>query len=169
MNIVRALVLAMACCLPAVVVAAAVPTPAQVRAAWRPSDAQLLDRDGVPLQSLRIDMAARRQPWVALADISPGLGRAVLQAEDQRFMAHGGIDFKAAGQAAWDNLFRAQGSRQAHPRGASTITMQLAGLLDAGAGGAQRGTQLAPEMGRRRSPRANWRPAGASSRSWKPT
>jgi penicillin-binding protein 1C len=103
-----------------------------VRAAWKPSDAQLLDRRGVPLESVRIDMRARRQPWVALADISPSLGRAVMQAEDQRFMEHGGIDFRAAGQAAWDNLFRVQGSSssRARLRGASTITMQLAGLLD---------------------------------------
>jgi len=119
-----ALVLGLALCMPAV---AAVPTPQQVRAAWRPSDAQLLDRHGVPVESVRVDMAARRQPWVALADISPSLGRAVMQAEDQRFMEHGGIDFKAVGQAAWDNLFRAG---RARPRGASTITMQLAGLLD---------------------------------------
>jgi len=108
---------------------AAVPTPAQVKAAWQPSEAQLLDRHGVPVESVRIDMAARRQPWVALADISPALGRAVMQAEDQRFMEHGGIDLKAVGQAAWDNLFRVRGS-QARLRGASTITMQLAGLLD---------------------------------------
>lgn len=108
---------------------AAVPTPAQVKAAWQPSEAQLLDRHGVPVESVRIDMTARRQPWVALADISPALGRAVMQAEDQRFMEHGGIDLKAVGQAAWDNLFRVHGS-QARLRGASTITMQLAGLLD---------------------------------------
>jgi penicillin-binding protein 1C len=54
----------------------AVPTPAQVKAAWPPSDAELLDRHGEPLESLRIDMTARRLPWVALADISPSLGRA---------------------------------------------------------------------------------------------
>jgi penicillin-binding protein 1C len=66
---------------------------------------------------------------VALADVSPALGRAVMQAEDQRFMEHGGIDLKAVGQAAWDNLFGVQRS-QARLRGASTITMQLAGMLD---------------------------------------
>jgi penicillin-binding protein 1C len=109
---------------------AAVPTPAQVKSAWKPSSAQLLDRHGAPLESVRIDMRARRQPWVPLADISPALGRAVMQAEDRRFMEHGGIDLKAVGQAAWDNLFRAQGSSQSRLRGASTITMQLAGLLD---------------------------------------
>ncbi|WP_288379881.1 biosynthetic peptidoglycan transglycosylase, partial [uncultured Massilia sp.] len=103
----------------------AMPTPEQARAAWQPSEARLLDRNGVPLESVRVDLRGRRGAWVELADISPALGAAVLQAEDQRFMQHGGIDLRAAGQAAWDNLFRAR------PRGASTITMQLAGLLDA--------------------------------------
>jgi len=103
---------------------AAMPTPAEVRAQWRPSEARLLDRHGVALESVRVDLQARRGGWVPLADISPALGAAVLQAEDQRFMQHGGIDLRAAGQAAWDNLLREQA------RGASTITMQLAGLLD---------------------------------------
>ncbi|MET0982084.1 MAG: penicillin-binding protein 1C [Telluria sp.] len=104
---------------------AATPTPAQVQAAYRTSDAQLLDRHGVPIDAVRIDMTVRRLAWTPLADISPALGAAVMQAEDVRFMAHGGVDLRAAGQAAWDHLFRAR------PRGASTITMQLAGLLDA--------------------------------------
>jgi penicillin-binding protein 1C len=103
---------------------AAAPTPAQVRAAWQPSEARLLDRHGVALDAVRVDLRARRGDWVLLPDISPALGAAVLQAEDQRFLQHGGIDLRAAGQAAWDNLFRSR------PRGASTITMQLAGLLD---------------------------------------
>ena len=104
---------------------AVVPTPQQVKAAWRPSDATLLDRHGETIATVRVDMAGRRLAWVALDDISPALGRAVLQAEDQRFMEHGGIDFQAIGKAAWDNLFGLQ-----RTRGASTITMQLAGLLD---------------------------------------
>jgi penicillin-binding protein 1C len=86
---------------------------------------------------------------VPLADISPTLGRAVLQAEDQRFMEHGGIDFQAIGQAAWDNLFGQQ-----RPRGASTITMQLAGLLDpklAGRNGSHMGAEVGPGAGRART------------------
>lgn len=104
---------------------AAMPTPQQVRAAYQPSNARLLDRHGVPVESVRIDMRARRLAWTPLSDISPAVGVAVLQAEDGRFMEHGGVDLRAIGQAAWDNLFRER------PRGASTITMQLAGLLDA--------------------------------------
>ena len=122
----RLLVLLLMCCGTAV---AAMPTPAQVQAAYRTSDAQLLDRHGVPIDSVRIDMRVRRLAWTPLADISPALGAAVLQAEDVRFMEHGGIDLRAAGQAAWDNLIH--NLPRARPRGASTITMQLAGLLDA--------------------------------------
>ena len=106
--------------------AQATPTPAEVRSAYRSSEAQLLDSSGQRLQSLRVDMAARRLPWVALADISPALQQAVLLAEDQRFMRHGGVDLPALATAAWDNLFAKKA------RGASTITMQLAGQLDAG-------------------------------------
>jgi penicillin-binding protein 1C len=104
---------------------AAVPTPQDVKAAWRTSESTILDRYGETIATVRVDMKGRRLPWVALDDISPTLGRAVLQAEDQRFMEHGGIDFQAIGKAAWDNLFGLQ-----RTRGASTITMQLAGLLD---------------------------------------
>lgn len=103
---------------------AEVPTPEQVKRDYRASEAQLLDRHGVALQALRIDLQGRRAPWVALGDISPALPAAVLQAEDQRFYQHEGVDWSAAGKAAWDNLFRSR------PRGASTITMQLAALLD---------------------------------------
>ncbi|MYM74964.1 penicillin-binding protein 1C [Duganella sp. FT134W] len=102
----------------------AAPTFDEVRKAYRSSDAALLDRHGEAIQSLRIDMTVRRLPWVALNDISPALPAAVLQAEDQRFYQHDGVDWNAAAKAAWDNLFRTR------PRGASTITMQLAALLD---------------------------------------
>ncbi|MFD2365976.1 penicillin-binding protein 1C [Pseudoduganella sp. GCM10020061] len=104
--------------------AAQPPTLEQVRAAHRPSDAVLLDRHGEPVQSLRIDMDARRLHWVAFADISPAMRRAIVHAEDQRFMQHGGVDLRAMGKAALDSV-AGTGSR-----GASTITMQLAAMLD---------------------------------------
>lgn len=126
----------------------AVPTPDAVKAQWRSSDAVLLDRHGIPVQSLRIDRQGRRAPWVALADISPALPLAVLRAEDGRFMEHGGVDVRAMGQAAWDNLFRAR------PRGASTIAMQLAGLLDPALQAAPGGRTLRQKWNQVRGARA---------------
>ena len=100
-----------------------VPAFAQVRAHAHRSEAVLLDRAGVPLQRLRIDQHVRALDWVALADVSPALVRAVIAAEDRRFEHHAGVDFEAIGSAVLDNLGRRR------PRGASTITMQLAQLL----------------------------------------
>ncbi|HJW23626.1 MAG TPA: penicillin-binding protein 1C [Rhodocyclaceae bacterium] len=107
-------------CLPAL----ALPSFGEVKAAYTPSEAWLLARDGRPLQSLRIDRQGRRLPWARLADIAPVLARAVVASEDKRFFEHDGVDWKAAGNAAWSNL------RGGSTRGASTLTMQLAGLID---------------------------------------
>jgi penicillin-binding protein 1C len=105
------------------------PTPSfeQVRSATRSSEAVLLDRHGVVLQRLRLDKQRRMLEWIALADVSPSLQQAVLVAEDKRFYQHAGVDLLAAGSAGLDNL------RRTRARGASTITMQLAKLLNQGA------------------------------------
>jgi penicillin-binding protein 1C len=102
------------------------PTPSfeQTRSATRSSEAVLLDRHGVELQRLRLDKQRRMLEWIALADISPSLQQAVLVAEDKRFYQHAGVDLLAAGSAWLDNL------RRTRARGASTITMQLAKLLN---------------------------------------
>jgi len=59
--------------------------------------------------------------WVPYSRISPQLKRAVIVSEDIRFFSHGGFDdaeMKAALQDAWEE--------KELPRGASTITQQLA-------------------------------------------
>ena len=84
----------------------------------------MLARDGQPLQTLRIDKTVLRQPWTPLDEISPALLRAVIVSEDKRFLEHDGVDWQAAGKAAWSNFW---GKRT---RGASTLSMQLAGLID---------------------------------------
>jgi penicillin-binding protein 1C len=127
---------------------AGMPTPAQVRADYRASDVRLLDRHGDPIDSIRINMAVKRAPWVALADVSPALGAALMQAEDQHFMEHGGVDLQALGKAAWDNLFRSR------PRGASTITMQLAALLDARLAAPAQGRSLGQKWDQARAAQA---------------
>lgn len=104
--------------------ASALPTYQQVRQDFRPSDTVVLDRNGELLQRVRTDIAVRRGQWTVLADISPALRQAMLLSEDKRFYEHSGVDWQAVSAAAWGNLWATR------TRGASTITMQLAGLLD---------------------------------------
>ena len=84
----------------------------------------MLSREGEVLQRVRTDASVRRGQWLALQDISPALRTALVLSEDKRFYAHSGVDWQAASAAAWANLWNQR------TRGASTITMQLAGLLD---------------------------------------
>ena len=104
--------------------AAAVATFSEVRSAYRPSDVVLLDRHGVPIQTVRIDKTVRRLPWVPLPEISPALLRALVLSEDRNFYEHSGIDWGALARSAWSNAWNTR------TRGASTLTMQLAGLQD---------------------------------------
>ena len=101
-----------------------VPSFAEVKANWTPSEAWLLDRHGEVLHSLRQDRSVRRLDWIPLAEISPALVNAIQLAEDRRFLTHGGLDVRALASALW------QGLRDGRVRGASTLSMQLAGLLD---------------------------------------
>jgi penicillin-binding protein 1C len=95
-----------------------------VKTGFTPSDTQILDRHGELLHRIRTDATVRRGQWVELADVSPALRTALVQSEDRRFYEHSGVDWQAASAAAWANLWNTK------TRGASTITMQLAGLLD---------------------------------------
>lgn len=106
--------------------AVVVPHYVRVRDAWRPSYADLLDRDGEILHSQRLDLDALRLPWVERGELSPAFVAALIAFEDGRFVAHHGVDWRALVAALWQN---ATGTAR---RGASTITMQLAGLLEAG-------------------------------------
>jgi penicillin-binding protein 1C len=102
------------------------PVPAfeSLRGEWRTSYGWLLDRDGVVLEADRLDFDDLRGQWVALEEASPALVASVVAIEDQRFHEHGGVDWRALAAAAGQLLL---GDAR---RGASTITMQLAGLLD---------------------------------------
>lgn len=96
----------------------------QVEAAHRPTVAWLVDRNGAPLDTLNLDPEVRRLPWVPLRELSPAMRHALIVSEDKRFYQHSGVDWRAFIGAAWENLVY-----DTH-RGASTLTMQLAGLLD---------------------------------------
>jgi penicillin-binding protein 1C len=103
----------------------ATPSFNEVKASHQPSDTLVLDRHGEVLHRLRTNTAVRRGQWVALGDVSPALRTALVLSENKRFYEHSGVDWRAASAAAWGNLWNTK------TRGASTITMQLAGLLDA--------------------------------------
>ena len=135
----------------------ALPGYREVRQEWRSSEAWLLDRNGRELQRLRLDDSARRYAWVSVDQVSPALKEALLASEDQRFYEHEGVDWKAAFKAAVGNLGNLG---NANVRGASTLTMQLAGMLD-------------PELKRDNAPRSfsqkvrQTRAALALEASWK--
>ena len=123
-----------------------VPSYEEVRSSHRKSDSLLLDRHGEVIHELRVNPAGRRLDWTPLQDISPALQEAVVQAEDRRFYHHTGVDFLAMTGA----LFR--GVRSGGFRGASTLTMQLASMLD---------RHLLPIKGKR-SLSQKWKQMGAA-------
>lgn len=104
----------------------ALPSFQDVKDSYKKSDAVLLDRHGKVIHELRIDPKVRRLEWASLRDISPALINAVIHSEDKRFYKHNGVDFWAVGSA----VLRYPLTKA--PRGASTITMQLAAMLDKG-------------------------------------
>lgn len=104
--------------------AQSLPSFAEVRASHVSSEARIVDRHGVPLSEIRLDDNGRRLEWVSLRELSPAMLEALLAAEDRRFYEHGGVDWRAVAAAVWQNLWYDR------RRGASTLSMQLAGLLD---------------------------------------
>lgn len=133
--------------------AATVPAFEDVQRAYLPSEAVLLDRHGEVIHELRVDERVRRLAWVPLARVSPALVEAVLRAEDKRFFEHSGVDWRALGDAAVDTVVRGA------PRGASTLSMQVAAMLE---------PQLKP-AGQRRTVAQKWdqiRAAGELEKAW---
>lgn len=122
----------------------AIPSFADVKAAHRSSDTLVLDRHGAPLQRVRTDPAQRRHDWVPLAQVSPALREALLLSEDRQFHEHSGVDWSAVGAAAWGNLWNTR------TRGASTVTMQLAGLIDADLATPKGGRSVRAKLGQAR-------------------
>jgi penicillin-binding protein 1C len=113
--------------------APAVPEFDTVKAHWTPSEAYLLDRHGELLDEVRVNYGVRRYEWVALDEISPALLEAVVDGEDRRFWTHTGVDWAGTASAIMDDVFHGRS------RGASTISMQLAALIDARVPGRREG------------------------------
>ena len=102
----------------------ALPTYDEVRQSYVKSDSLLLDRHGEIIHELRTDKERRKLDWTPLQNTSPVLKEAVIQAEDKRFYDHRGVDYRSMGAAL------IQGLTSESIRGASTITMQLASILN---------------------------------------
>src|SRR5688572_30040096 len=79
-----------------------------------PESIELTDRAGHLLRETRVAERFRRE--VASAVIPQSVVHAALAAEDKRFFSHNGVDWRAAGRAAWDSV---KAGRRAS--GASTI------------------------------------------------
>jgi penicillin-binding protein 1C len=101
------------------------PAPAFTAIVSQPgSEAVLLDRHGRELARRRTDPDMRRLDWLKLGAISPELVRRLVVAEDRRFWQHQGVDWRAVAAATQARLAGRGG------RGASTISMQVAALID---------------------------------------
>lgn len=81
------------------------------------------DRSGTVLRSTRAADGSRAE-WTPFAAMDADLVNAFVAVEDRRFWTHGGIDWRAVGRAMRDNVRAGR-----IVSGASTITMQLARLL----------------------------------------
>jgi penicillin-binding protein 1C len=103
---------------------AEIPSFNDVKSRWTSTEGMLLDRHGVLIHELRVVEHGRRLEWTRLAEISPAALATIVRAEDKRFYRHGGVDWLALSDAALDTLLFSK------PRGASTISMQVAAQLD---------------------------------------
>ena len=105
-------------------VAALTPPFEVIRDGLQPSTVVLLDREGRalaeefrPYQNLRLE-------WAPLRSLPQPMLRTLLMAEDRRFFEHSGVDWRAFVAALWQNLWSDR------LRGASTLSMQMASMLD---------------------------------------
>ncbi len=90
---------------------------------WRwhdPGETSFMHREQVRLAQMHRKPVLRHQ-WVGYDRISNHLKRAVIAAEDARFLEHEGVDWEAVEKAYETNLKRGRTTR-----GGSTITQQLA-------------------------------------------
>ena len=101
----------------------ALPLPAASRTLADES-VSVLDRNGLLLRSTRT-ADGRHARWVPYEQIDVDLINAFVTVEDRRFWEHSGVDWRAVARATKDNLRARQ-----IVSGASTITMQLARLME---------------------------------------
>ncbi len=103
-----------------------IPSFEEVKQNFSTSEFYILDKNQEKIQVLRKNPQERRLEWISLEEISLPILESVRIAEDKRFFEHKGVDWFALG----DGVFRTL--TFSSPRGASTISMQVAGILKEG-------------------------------------
>lgn len=105
-----------------------IPNFKEVKNKYQPSEAWLLDRHGSVIAIKRVNNKSRQLEWVSLDQISRSIQSTIISSEDQHFYQHAGVDWVSL---VWSGMLNVKQSIDGkRPRGASTITMQLAGFLD---------------------------------------
>src|SRR3546814_14642865 len=112
----------------------------------------LYDRNCLLIDSVRVDFHVLRLAWTPLDRVSPMMRDTLIASEDQRFRRHHGVDWLAIIGAVRDRIAGRRG------RGASTLTMQLAGFLspDPAAPGARGWLDTIRQMRSPRAVEAHW-------------
>nr|PJZ93172.1 penicillin-binding protein 1C [Leptospira ellisii] len=100
-----------------------IPSYRLIRDSYRPSDATFTDRYGRILQTVRLGKKERKLAWTEEGEIPETLLYALLMQEDKRFFEHSGVDWVAVLGAVRDRIGGIS------KRGASTLSMQLAGIF----------------------------------------
>ncbi len=106
-----------------VVLSEEVPSYKEVRDSYQTSDGTILDLYGRFLQTIRFDVRERKLAWTEEGEIPETLFLSLLVQEDKRFFEHSGVDPFAVLGAIKDRIL---GNSK---RGASTLSMQLAGIF----------------------------------------
>lgn len=94
---------------------------------------EVLDRNGALLRAYTVEDGRWRLP-VSLADVDPEFIALLINYEDRRFYDHAGVDWRAMTRAGWQAVTNGR-----IVSGASTITMQVARLLEDSGTGTWRG------------------------------
>ncbi|WP_425269713.1 penicillin-binding protein 1C [Leptospira yasudae] len=100
-----------------------VPSYREVRNRYHTSDGSIVDIHGRFLQTIRWNVQERKLAWTEEGEIPETLLMALFLQEDKRFFEHSGVDSLAVLGALKDRIL---GNSK---RGASTLTMQLAGIF----------------------------------------
>lgn len=106
-----------------VVFSEGVPSYREIRDSYHPSDGTILDLHGRFLQTIRFNVRERKLAWTEEGEIPETLLLALFVQEDKRFFEHSGVDLLAILGAMKDRIL---GNSK---RGASTLSMQLAGIF----------------------------------------